>query len=236
MSVPPFPGGKIPRQTKRPYHEVVLTAEQEEWLRKYFPTNRGDILRNMMGLNLTTFYRILRTLGIKKDQRTRARIWRAASRKGKEKCRKNGYYDSLRGKKPSPQCMEAMHERWQRVREGKELHPMAQLKKDHPRLYKKACEERRNKRLRLLKSEKLRLMSGMKQESRLKNIRVVPYTKSQVSHHLNAVRRGYWYYKDCAEDDPERWNIYYDEETQRAPKFEANCIKDGFHILDGTNL
>lgn len=236
MSVPPFPGGKIPRQTKRPFHEVVLTAEQEDWLRKYFPTNRGDILREMMGVNLSTFYRLLRHLDIKKTDSVRARIWRASSAKGKKKLRENGYYDSLKGKAPSPQCMQATKERWKRINEGKEKHPMQILKEKHPKLYKKACEKRRKNRERLMRSERLRLMSCMKQSTNLKNIRITPYTKRQIARRHYAVEHGYWVYTDCCENDPERWNIYYDSGTDRRPKFEENCIKDGFRVLDGTNL
>lgn len=236
MSVAPFPGGKIPRQTKRPYHEVVLTPEQEAWLRKYFPTNRGDILREKMGLSLTTFYRVCKTLGIKKTDAVRARIWRASSRKGAKTCRQNGYYDSVKGKQPSPQCVEAVKERWKLVKEGKALSPLAQLKKHHPQRYKNACKKLSDNKKRLFKMEKLRLMSGMKQVSKLRNIRVTPYTRSQTSHRHSALERGYWYYKGCAENDPERWNIYYDEGTQRAPIFEENLVKDGFRVLDGRGL
>jgi hypothetical protein len=36
--------------------------------------------------------------------------------------------------------------------------------------------------------------------------------------------------EDCTEQGGERYNIYYDNETERAPIFEKNLLKDGFHI------
>lgn len=234
MSLPAFPGGKIPRQTKEGgYRKVVLTAEQEEWLRKWFPTTRGNILREKMGLCLSTFYRIIREMGITKTQNVRARIWRASSKKGVETCKKNGYYNSLKGSKPSPQCIEATHRFWQDVRDGKRLHPIAQLKKNHPRKYAERSAKIGEQRKKLFRMEKFRLISGMPQETKL---RIEHYTRSQTSHRHNALKRGYWYYEDCSTKGGERWNIYWDKDTQRSATFENNLRKDGFNVLDGTNL
>ena len=33
---------------------------------------------------------------------------------------------------------------------------------------------------------------------------------------------------DCSEGQPGRYVIYYDDDTERSAKFEANCIADGF--------
>jgi hypothetical protein len=38
--------------------------------------------------------------------------------------------------------------------------------------------------------------------------------------------------EDCSEQGGERYNIYYDNETERAPIFERNLQKDGFHIKE----
>ena len=42
------------------------------------------------------------------------------------------------------------------------------------------------------------------------------------------ILRPYLLDMDCSEGQPGRYVIYYDDETQRSAKFEANCIKDGF--------
>jgi hypothetical protein len=58
------------------------------------------------------------------------------------------------------------------------------------------------------------------------------YTKSQTSHRYNALRRGYILMTDCSEQGGERYNIYYDKDTERAEIFERNLIADGFHIKE----
>jgi hypothetical protein len=38
--------------------------------------------------------------------------------------------------------------------------------------------------------------------------------------------------EDCSEQGGERYNIYYDGQTSRAPIFEKNLLKDGFKIKE----
>lgn len=200
---------------------ITLTDEQAAWLRRYFPTNRTDILRDMMGVSLSTFYRLARQLGVEKTAATRARIWRACAKRGKKTNEENGYYDSLRGRQPSPQCKEASRQWWRRVREGKELSPIARMRKEHPALYRRMMAERGERRRKLYRMERLRVMSGMKQETRLRNVVLRRYTRSQANHRYNALGRGYWFYDDCSERGGERWNIYYDKDTERSATLSA---------------
>ena len=72
------------------------------------------------------------------------------------------------------------------------------------------------------------MMYGLERKTKLKVVVLVPYKRSQLHHRCNALRRGYLLDEDCSEGSPGRYVIYYDDETQRSPKFEENCIKDGF--------
>jgi hypothetical protein len=62
------------------------------------------------------------------------------------------------------------------------------------------------------------------------------FTRRQVCHRSNAMKRGYFYMADCSPEGGERYNIYYDQNTQRSEKFEQNLLKDGFKILNGENI
>ena len=63
-------------------------------------------------------------------------------------------------------------------------------------------------------------------------VRLSPFTRSQVNHRYHALRRGYFFMEDCSEGSGERYNIYYDGETARSPRFETNLEKDGFRIME----
>jgi hypothetical protein len=65
-------------------------------------------------------------------------------------------------------------------------------------------------------------------------IRIVlcKYTRRQVGHRYHALKRGYFVMEDCSEQSGERYNIYYDNNTQRSQRFERNLEKDGFHVKE----
>lgn len=229
--VEPFPGTLAKGKTNK----IILSPPQEVWLRKYFPTVSSAILRDMMGATLTTFYRIVKDAGLKKPDEVKKQMWSKASYKGQETKRRNGYYASMRGKAPSPQCIASIKRYWQRVREGKELHFLTAMKQNDPQEYESYCKRIGKNRHRLIQSEHFRMLSGLKRQTKL-HLSLVHYTKRQVAHRSNALKRGYWFYEDCSENGGERFNIYFDNDTVRSLRFEANLRKDGFNVLDGTNL
>jgi hypothetical protein len=93
-------------------------------------------------------------------------------------------------------------------------------------------QRRSEERKDTIRKEKRRVLYGMERKTRLRCIVMCPYTKRQVSHRYNAMKRGYIVMEDCTEQSGERYNIYYDNETSRAPIFEKNLVKDGFKIKE----
>lgn len=231
--IEPFPGGKI--QTPPHRQKIVLTEEQIEWLRRYFPTNRADILRAKSGLSLSTFYRILKENNIHKTPGARSRIWRANCKRARETMKKNGYYDSLRGRKPTTAMIEGARRMWREVKEGKRKSPYEIYKDKHPRTWHRKFERIAETRKKIIRDEHFRMLSGMKRNTRLR-LSVTHYTQSQRDHRYNAIKRGYWVYEDWSEAGGERYNIYYDADTERSQIFEKNLVADGFNVIDGSNL
>ena len=73
----------------------------------------------------------------------------------------------------------------------------------------------------MIAKEKRRIIYGLERKTNLKTVVINPYTRSQIHHRFNALKRGYLLDMDCSEGQP-------DDETQRSARFEANCTKDGF--------
>jgi hypothetical protein len=147
-------------------------------------------------------------------------------------CEKNGYYDSLRGRQPSEACRKAAAQMWQDIRDGKREHPARIMRRENPRKYRKWMERRSQERKEVIRKERRRMLYGMERKTRLKCIVLCKYTKRQVNHRYNALKRGYIVMEDCSEQSGERYNIYYDDNTQRSTIFEQNLIKDGFHVKE----
>jgi hypothetical protein len=121
---------------------------------------------------------------------------------------------------------------WQDIREGKREHPFAVMKRENPRKYYDWMQRKSKERKETIRKERLRLKYGMERKTRLKSVVLYKYTKRQTSHRYNAVKRGYIVMEDCTEQGGERYNIYYDNNTQRTPLFERNLKADGFRVRE----
>lgn len=208
----------------------VLTDEQRAWLCKWFPEEENSRLMKASGMSHSRLHRFAREFGLTKSPKGIKRIKKRQAAHTKRVCEKNGYYDSLRGKQPSEACLKAIAQMWQDIREGKREHPARIMKRTNPRKYRKWMERKSQKFKETIRKETRRVLYGMERKTRLKCIVMCKYTKSQLNHRCNALKRGYIIMEDCAEQGGERYNIYYDNETERAPIFERNLLKDGFHI------
>ena len=243
MKIDPFPGVLTAQMVDRPFTTKlgnagcqrvkawVLTTEQREWLCKRFPEEENSRLMKASGMSHSTLHRFAREFGLTKSPKGIKRIKKRQAAHIKKVCERNGYYDSIRGKQPSEACRQATAQMWQDIRDGKREHPARIMKHKNPRKYRKWMERKSQERKETIRKEIRRVMYGLERKTRLKCIVMYPYTKRQTSHRYNALKRGYIVMQDCSEQGGERYNIYYDNETERAPIFENNLLKDGFHLL-----
>lgn len=219
----PFPGNKI----TTPYGgvKIVLTAEQEEWLKHNFHDTENKRLIKASGLSHSTLHRFARELGLAKSEKGLKAIKKRQARHIKKVCEKNGYYDSLRGKSPSQAC----HDAYQAyLHSDRYVHPLKLMKKRSYYMYKKHCERVRNLLREAREQDKKRIRLGLSRQTKF----LIPdrkYTKTDIHRRKYAYDRGY-IIPDCRNTE-ERWYIFYDDDTDRRERFEENCRKGGFHIL-----
>lgn len=234
MKIDPFPGVMTKQPTRNNVKVWVLTEEQREWFVKWFPEVENSRLMAASGMSHTTLHRFARELHLTKSKAGMKRIKHRQTLHAKRTCEKNGYYDSLRGRQPSEACRQATAKMWQDIREGKREHPARIMRRENPRKYRKWMQRRSEERRETIRKEKQRVLYGMERKTRLRCIVMCKYTRSQIGHRYNALRRGYFVMEDCSEQSGERYNIYYDHETKRSPIFERNLLKDGFHLKEWT--
>ena len=222
----PFPGSLATTKSKK----VVATEEQKEWLCRNWHRYSGKSLREMTGASHYTLYRLGRLLHLRKSPAEGQKILERDHPELAVKISR-----ALSGRRPSEATREGYRRYIADCHAGRRIHPVAKLARE-------GGEEWRDRNRRIGKSiskrykiERFRIMSGLKQETKLRCC-ITRFTSSQRCHRQNALIRGYWYYEDCSEQSGERYNIYYDADTQRSALFEKNLRKDGFNVLDGTNL
>ena len=231
MRIDPFPGvlTKLPvpagRNNARISYRYFLTDEQREWLIKWFPEEGNSRLMEVSGMKSCTLHRFARELGLRKSTSGMKIIRKRHAAHIKRLCEANGYYDSLRGKPVSEACLAGTRRMWQEVREGKRLHPFRRMSKYRQ---KKIFERMSAAKKELIRKEKLRQSYGLERNTKL-HLPIVPYTRSQVFHRSNALKRGYFYYAGKLTDN-DRYIIFYDDRTKRSELFERNLRKDHFII------
>ena len=103
MKIEPFPGALTKQKTGYAW-AYVLTAEQREWLCRWFPEEENSRLMKASGMSHSTLHRFARQLHLTKSKAGMKRIKRRQAAQIKRVCERNGYYDSLRGHQPSLAC------------------------------------------------------------------------------------------------------------------------------------
>lgn len=217
----PFPGDY--RRMKN--GKLRLTDEQLEWVREYFPKLENHKVAKAMGISESTLHRIAREYGLTKSEAGLKAIHRRQGKKVRRKLEANGYYASLKGRKPAPEAYEGFR---RYVKSPDYVHPLTRMKKEHPKRYKELMKEKAERRRADIADERKRIRLGLRRKT---GIHLPPdnYTPSQLNKRYNALRRGYII--PDRTDLANRWCVWYDDDTERAEKFEKNLAKVGFKVL-----
>ena len=225
----PFPG-KI--RTIGQGHRMVLNDEQKAWLVRWYPVTENSRVADAMGIGVTRVHDFAREFGLVKSEKGIKAIRHRRDLKAAKTNEANGCYDRKRGHPCSEATMNGLMKRWQKVRDGLIESIPVRMKRENPEKYQEWMRKRSVERKESIRKEKLRVLYGLERKTRLTAVVMTPYRKSQTSHRVNALKRGYILTEDCSEGNPDRYIIYYDEETKRSPRFEANCVADGFKIME----
>lgn len=211
-------------------HRRVLNDEQLEWLRRWFPTTENKRLAKAMKISLFKLHEFARENGLTKSEAGMKAIKRRQVKAMVKTNEKNGCYDRKRGRPVSEATREGNRRRWEEERLGLRENVMLKMRRENPEKYAEIMKKRSQERKESIRKEKMRIIYGLERKTRLKIIVMKKYTRSQIAHRHDALRRGYLLDEDCSEGQPGRYVIYYDDETNRSERFEKNCIADGFRF------
>jgi len=199
--------------------EYYLEGELKERFCKLFPKNSNRRMMAWFGISFSTLQRFKRELGLEKDMKA---IRKQQAKDTKRICERNGYYASMRGKKPSEACLEAT-----RQLRASGFHPMKQIKANNPRKYKRMLRKKGEKRKELYRKERLRAFYGLERKTRLR-IPTIPLSY-KASAQKYAMIRLCNYFADPL-GDPHV--ICYDSETRRSARREATAAKHGLKVVE----
>lgn len=196
-----------------------LDGEIKEKFFELYPTHTNPELMKLFGVCYSTIIRFARTYCLQKDMDV---IRRKQANAAKKTCIENGYYASLRGRRPSDATIEGTKRMFA---EG--FSPLAVFKKKHPKKYKRMIKERAEKRKELIRRDRLRIEYGL---PRLTKLHLSATPLSHLAHaQKSAMIKKKNYFADLDHSD---W-VCYDSETDRSPRMEATAHRHGLYVVAG---
>lgn len=208
---------QVPSHLVRGVKTYYLTPELEARFRKLYPVTMNRDMMRLFGISHSTLQRFKRLFGLEKKMNT---IRHKHAQQVKRICEENGYYDSLRGKKPSEACIEAS-----RRKRASGFHPLTELKKKNPRKYRRVVQQLSYARKELVRKEKIRVEWGLGQDTKI-HIPYDPYGRKRSIFKNTCKQVGY--IPGNAHEPAERWKIFYTPDTKRGRIRERNGEKLGF--------
>ena len=199
--------------------EYYIEGELKERFCKLFPKNSNRRMMTWFGISFSTLQRFKREFGLEKDMKS---IIKQQAKDTKRICENNGYYASMRGKKPSEACFDGARRLF-----ASGFHPMKQLKANNPRKYKMLMRKRSEQRKELWRKEQLRAFYGLERQTKLR----IPDDRMsrKASSHKHAMIKCCNYFPDPL-GDPHI--ICYDSDTLRSARREATAARHGLKVVE----
>ena len=188
--------------------KIVLTPEQESWLKNHFKHTKNDDIARRLGISVRSVNRIAGKLGLKKSRQFMQKTQQNAANKANESHRRNGTY-------PPKGYIIPRSEEF-RFRKGER--PIDRIGKEREAERIRKGVESRNK---LRKLEKARALYGMPRQTKL-NVVKRPRSQILLRHYLK---------KHCGYIvDHGGFVFYYTDETKRSAEIESRP-RTGFTFL-----
>lgn len=213
--------GKAKWQIPMKGNRYVLEGELKERFCRLFPVHTNRRLMKWFGISFITVQRFKRLYGLQKDMDA---VRREQARDTKRMLEENGYYDSIRGKKPSEEAV-----RKTREMRAAGFNPILAFKEKHPRKFRAMVKRSAEKRSALMEQERRRLRWGMPQKTKLR-VSIAPLSRLATGQKYAMIKKNNYF----ADPDHSSW-VCYDSDTRRSPRSEATAIKHGLRIVAADN-
>ena len=200
-----------------------LTEKEIKWIVKHYQHTKNNDIMQRFGIGESTLHRVARKHGLRKSRQQTNKTQRNATEAAHYVCRKYGIYEET--SRRMKQKMAELSARGERI-PGSFKPGESNKDRLSPKKFRECVEKTRRKRNETIRKDRIRLHFGMPQVSKMH----LTYDGYNERHHKKAIHRNlfrkYNYIVDRGSDD-----IYYDEETERRPRMEANAHKYGLKVM-----
>lgn len=193
------------KRPKRDCTKIVLTDDQQQWLRQHYPTSYNKECAAHLGISETSVHRWARRLELKKDP-----VW--FHQVILERCAMMAEANRGEGNHGIRNLVHGAPHRFRRGQTNIERHG---AEKERKRVQRAAATRRET-----FRKERMRVRWGLPQETKLRVIR--NRKASDARHRLK--KAGYIIPGRCA------WQVYYTVDTHRIPSLEQTAQQAGITV------
>lgn len=202
-------------------NKVVLEGEALDAFIRLYPKYQMRKIQEWFGISAATAWRIGRELGLQRDYKA---IKRKSIATTKRIWRKNGYYESVKMRRPSEACFEA----YRKKRESG-FSPLRQLKEQNHRKFKRTIKKRAETTRKLREKDRLRVKWGLEPKTNLRLFRSLTHTG--YSQKCSMIKFNNYF--SCQEHTT---YLCYDSDTRRSDRREQTAIRHGLRIVNAESL
>lgn len=187
--------------------KIILTDEQEQWLKKHFKHTKNEDIVRRFGISLRSVNRIAKKMGLEKSKQFMKKYQLHAAAKANESNRRNGTYP--------PKGYQIPNKEKGYFKKGEKPIDRLGKKKEAERVAKSAASRKETFGL-----EKARALYGLPRKTKLQ---VVKRPKKQIQLRYYLKKCGYIVERGG-------FTFYYNDETKRSAEIEKRPLT-GFKFL-----
>ena len=201
----------------------TLTEKETQWIIRHYQHTKNKDIMQKFGIGESQLHRVARKHGLKKSRPFMKNTVNANKETAMTVCHKYGVYE---------QNAEFARRKWEERKASGKPHDVGFHKgksnKDRlsPKRFKECIEKCHKKRNETIRKERIRIHFGLPQKTRLN----LTYGGYDEAHKKKALHRHLFrklgYIVERSSDE-----VYYNEETERRPKMEANAHLYGLRVM-----
>lgn len=202
----------------------TLTEKETQWIIRHYQHTKNTDIMEKYGIGESSLHRLARKYGLKKSKQFLGKVQAEAVVAAHDVCRQYGVYEETSRRMKVK--MAEMSARGERI-PGSFMPGVTNVQRLGKKRDRERIEKSRQSRNETIRRDRLRLHWGLPQQTRIH----LTFNGYDENHHKKSVHRHLFrkhnYIVDWGSDD-----VYYDSETDRHPKMEANAHKYGLRVME----
>lgn len=206
----------LPRRDTRHGKKCYLAGKSKKAFYELYPITPTWELVIVFGVSRATIDRLAKLHGLQKNMDV---IKKIQTERMLQTMEKTGYFESIRGRKPSQACVNALKRKY-----ASGFNPLRKIMQEDPDRFLEIVNKRNATRAENRRKEALRIKYGLERKT---NHIFSSMTKKAVCQKFRMIR----YHNYFADENNPTW-VCFDSDTERSERMEESAEKKGLKVIN----